>query len=597
MNNNIHNIDFFEKENARDLTIEQLVETFVPTKTFKSLLTAKNHIVLGSRGSGKTSIAKMISHSHLSRFFEEEAQDIVATKKYIGIYVPMSTEWLGGVNNKKWNTEYEQDLLFQWKLNVIVCSAFVDCMKSCCDVYLTDSTSRVKKEIEIVRRLLIYWAPNNSQITNFKELKEYLKYIDYEKQKKIAKERALGYKKDDNFGLEFETQLFSPLQRGIDIVMDELDFPEYTAWLLCLDEAEVLTKEQQKIINSYLRSCTGNLFFKIITMPYSHNTRDTNIGASLNLGDDYEYLYIDYESPFLYNEQSSQIPAPVAELFDKRVLASGEKYEGIKIETLLGTSVLLDKKEWDYQYSSKDMRLFYKYTSDKTLCRGIELINNNRNADFDDQIGRKMKGLLYLKEAVAEASGAKKLTVYSGTRMVVRCSDANPRKLIRLFKFLLNKIPFHIDKRKRKYPLLTPAIQTEVLLEFSESSLKRVQSEEKIGPELYSMINRIGTFMKNSLHSGKINTEQISTISIHSDIGDNWWNLIERAVDNGLLYPNIKWNNAKIMPIKSGEFKLAYVLAPYFKLLPRRGDSRNLKTMLEKKNNESQLLRQQNLFL
>ena len=74
------------------------------------------------------------------------------------------------------------------------------------------------------------------------------------------------------------------------------------------------------------------------------------------------------------------------------------------------------------------------------------------------------------------------------------------------------------------------------------------------------------------------------------------WNLIERAVDNGLLYPNIKWNNFKIMPIKSGEFRLAYVLTPYFKLLPRRGDTRSLNTILNQKNNRSENEYQQKLF-
>jgi hypothetical protein len=582
-----NNIDLFEQENARNLTVEQVVNTFVPTKTFFNLLTGKNHIVLGSRGSGKTSIAKMLSHSHLSLFNSEVAQDIINTKKYIGIYVPMSTEWLGGVKNKKWNSETEQDLLFQWKLNVVVCSAFIESVKSCCNRYVIDITERVLKEISIVKKLIKYWAPYETTITNFKELKDFLKYLDFEKQKKIAEERALGIKSTKVIGLEFETQLFSPLQRGIDIVSSELKFPDYTAWLLCIDEAEILTKDQQQIINSYLRSCTGNLFFKIITMPYSHNTRDTNLGTSLNLGDDYDYLYIDYESPFFYGIQDDSIPSPVVELFKKRVNASGNKYKGIEIENLLGSSFLLDKKSWCFENNSEDMQLFYKHTSEKTLVRGINLIQKNKLEQFDHQIGRKMKGLLYLKEIILETKGAKKITIYSGTKMVVRCSDANPRKLIRLFKFLLNEIP-NIDRRKISLPILTPTIQSETLLKFSESALKRVQSEEKIGPELFNLINIIGNFMSESIHKEKINTEQISSISIPSDIPDHLWNIIERAVDNGLLYPNIKWNNSKIMPIKSGEFRLAYVLVPYFKLLPRRGDCRSLNSILNKKKNISE---------
>jgi hypothetical protein len=115
--------------------------------------------------------------------------------------------------------------------------------------------------------------------------------------------------------------------------------------------------------------------------------------------------------------------------------------------------------------------------------------------------------------------------------------------------------------------------------------LIRVQSEEKIGPELYHLIKKLGNVMKDSIHDGKICTEQSSSITIHSDISDKLWGLIERAVDNGLLYPNFKRKDSNILPIKSGEFRLAYVLSPYFRLLPRRGDSRSLATLIGKDSN------------
>lgn len=586
-------IDFFEKENARDLTISQIVETFVPTDTFYKLLTAKNHIVLGSRGSGKTSLAKMISHSHLSLYDDSYIKTIIDNKTYIGIYVPMSTEWLGGVNNKKWSTEVEHESIFIWKLNISVCSAFIDSVKSCCEVYIPDFKDRVLKEHDIVRKIKKFWCPDDeNKILNFRQLKDFLKYLDFEKQKKIIKDKIYGVTSSDIIGIEFETDLFTPLMRGIDIVEKELCFPDYTAWLLCLDEAEILYPEQQKIINSYLRSFTSKLFFKIITMPYSHNTRETKVGAPLNLGDDYEYLYIDYESPFLYGEQSETPPKAVVELFKKRIDASGEKYKdkNITIENLLGSSELLDKKSWDFSVDSFDMTLLRDYADEPTLLRGLRLIENGSTdtrelEQFHNQIGRKMRGLLYLKNAVESSKGARKLTLYSGSKMVVRCSDANPRKLIRLFKYLLNRIP-NIEIDNLKYPIISPTIQTEVLLQFSESALKRVQSEEKIGPELYTIIEQLGTFMRNSIHSGKINTEQVSSIKIPKDISNETWNIIERAVDNGLLYPNIKWHNSTIMPIKSGEFRLAYTLSPYFRLLPRKGDSRSLKEMLNKRKDQ-----------
>src|ERR1700741_4868441 len=89
--------DLFEIENASNLTRDELVETFVPTQAFWRLLSAKNHIVLGARGSGKTALAKMLSHDHLSRFKNERSQGIIASKNFIGIYIPTRLEWVGGL--------------------------------------------------------------------------------------------------------------------------------------------------------------------------------------------------------------------------------------------------------------------------------------------------------------------------------------------------------------------------------------------------------------------------------------------------------------------------------------------------------------------
>jgi len=41
--------NLFEIENARNLSRQELVETFVPTQSFWRLLSAKHHVVLGSR--------------------------------------------------------------------------------------------------------------------------------------------------------------------------------------------------------------------------------------------------------------------------------------------------------------------------------------------------------------------------------------------------------------------------------------------------------------------------------------------------------------------------------------------------------------------
>jgi hypothetical protein len=42
----------------------------------------------------------------------------------------------------------------------------------------------------------------------------------------------------------------------------------------------------------------------------------------------------------------------------------------------------------------------------------------------------------------------------------------------------------------------------------------------------------------------------------------------------------LTWKNQEQWPTRSGFFHLAYVLAPHFRVLPRRGRSRNLSMIL-----------------
>ncbi len=92
-------------------------------------------------------------------------------------------------------------------------------------------------------------------------------------------------------------------------------------------------------------------------------------------------------------------------------------------------------------------------------------------------------------------------------------------------------------------------------------------------------MNEIGLYMKHCLYDRPLTTDQVSSITIDSHISGREWQLIQRAVALGLLYPNINPRNPDELPVQEGTFHLAYALAPHFRLLPRRGKSRSLKSV------------------
>jgi len=122
-------------------------------------------------------------------------------------------------------------------------------------------------------------------------------------------------------------------------------------------------------------------------------------------------------------------------------------------------------------------------------------------------------------------------------------------------------------------------IQTSALETISTTTLSRTKSEPGVGNELFVFMTDIGNYMHQHLHNNKLTTDQITSIQIDENISDRDWELIKCAVGLGLLYPNVGQSNRDELPIKTGSFRLAYILAPYFFLLPRRGKSHKLSTI------------------
>src|SRR5205814_819270 len=111
----------------------------------------------------------------------------------------------------------------------------------------------------------------------------------------------------------------------------------------------------------------------------------------------------------------------------KRAELSGPRFATLTITTLLGPSELLDAESQDWSEASSNMQLLTTYASEKTWARATRL---HGTKCFMDEIGRKIHGALLLRQKVAAVHGHHELDAYSGATMVMRCGDANPRRVI-----------------------------------------------------------------------------------------------------------------------------------------------------------------------
>jgi hypothetical protein len=567
--------DLFEIDNAKSLYPQELSATFIPTSDWWRLFSARNQVVLGSRGSGKTAVLKMLAHQYLSKHRHARARAIVASNSFVGLHIAMNLDWIGALRDKPWLTEADGERLFQWRLNVASCASLLPSVSSLISAMVPDDDARTYREYQLVKRLAPFWGAPPSAVS-FADLRHHLRMLVFQRLKLLTEDRILRTNRSGMVGTEFDTPLFDPLRWSIEETDDLLDLHPTTTWIVGVDEAELLSASQQKILNTVLRASDGHISFKIGTLPYGHYTLATNAAQTLDVGHDFEYVRIDRDP--IHDRGQPLSPHFANEIYSRLRDASGPReYPAVTLVAMLGESPLLDPDPTAWSDPVETERILRAHLTRASADRAISLYYARPTA-FRNQYGRKVRGLVRLREGVQAEKGNRSLDLYSGAALVVRCSDGNPRRLIRLLKRLA------VRAQQTSGPTaahLAPHLQSEILSDFGASELRVGAAETRLGPRVLKLIDSIGAYARNSTHAELVATDVVSSIRVDDAVGDDDLAAIRKACDLGLLFASVNPSNPDQWPARSGYYHLAYVLAPYYRLLPRRGHARSLATILE----------------
>lgn len=575
----------FEVDNAKQLSVEKTVRFFVPPKNFSNLLTGKNHILLGSRGSGKTTWVRMLAHDHIVLAAQEEGDAYnyareALRRHVIGIYVPTNIGFVGSLKNKPWQNEVGAEQFFQWRLNLHSCAALIPIIRSCIDHYISDPLQRQIAEMEVCTELSKTWSRSESSVTTLHALRLLLARIESERVDLMAKRRAESAAAE-NFGDYFDGELFHPIRYATEILSFNVDIPSEALWMICIDEAEYLTPAHHRILNTHLRTASGNLVFKIATMPFAHHTLETNANDPVRDGHDFEYVYVDQmpiDSRGL--QEDTEFVQFARDIFSRRLSESGLGSGTLTLQQMLGPSILIDEKLVESKGElEKFMVLLHRHANEPTRIRATRLFANDRTK-FRNEILRKMHGALILRDALVSRTGNSRMRVYAGENMVVRCADGNARRLVRLLNALAKRIDFGNSPEKQiRYPL-DPATQNEVLESIARETLNRIQSEPPNGAQTYRYLMAIGSFMQRTFSSRRLGSDFISSIVVHANDGEDIQRFVRQSVQLSLITPARTNLHSGTSSPCHGTFHLAFLFAPLFGLLPRRNKAQRLPLIL-----------------
>src|SRR4051794_12830019 len=92
---------FLDAFNARYLDPSEVAETFIPLEHFNDVIARSNTLIVGPRGTGKTTLLKMLHPAAMATWDHDQADAAARRVDYCGVYVPTDVLWseqLRGIN-------------------------------------------------------------------------------------------------------------------------------------------------------------------------------------------------------------------------------------------------------------------------------------------------------------------------------------------------------------------------------------------------------------------------------------------------------------------------------------------------------------------
>ncbi|MEQ8300127.1 MAG: hypothetical protein RH945_06250 [Hyphomonas sp.] len=591
----------FVTDNARNESSESILSSFIAPDIFWELFSPHHHIILGSRGSGKTSVARMASFPFLSKSRIKRARALVSQKEFIGVFVNTDIRFVGSTKENFLHDRNLSGTYFVWKFNLNCLKSLSATIDSVLDNIFGATTDRYEIEREVSNYITDKLLGIGGAI-RLAELDDAISEYEFECRSALNAGFLSGDLDAGILGGAVSAEIFEPisavvrqLNRSIAKFCKHSDQSislEDTNWLFFVDEAEYLAEDHIKILNSYMRTHTGKIFLKIATLPFKHKTLETNLAAPLQVDDDFFYKSLDRDPIYsLNNEATPALINFASNLYAKRVrhfissrgmaLPPGIVDLLLNFEHVVGQSPLEQPRPLPLDLSTAISEIS-DFVDATTLARAEKLRSNR--AEFGNQIWRKLSGIITLIEDKKLTQGQKGMSVYSGVETCIRCTDGVPRRMINLFHGLSQEAFRTLShstnrvNRKRSQPVLSSKQQTRIVKAYSLSRVSSSLAVPDAGPELREMIECIARYFELQIHDSKISTDVVASFSIPRTIDPATWAIVKEGIAYGYIFRADK----NVLPTfdPTGTYRLAYALCPHYDLFPRKGKARSLSSII-----------------
>lgn len=502
----------FSDSQARNFSDTKIINEFCPISNFWSLFNDQHEVLLGTRGSGKTFLLKMMRYSMLKHIEDPKAKQLSTEKKFIALYVPMYLEFVTHLTNSKVSEEV-QIKSFQFAFNCLLAQSLL--------VELKEIISEEPNKIEWAKTNLklsmdlnsIWFNDDANDVSDLFSLNVKLKKLFY----------TFDVNSDSNDDIPpvFKRQIGSSLLAVKEVVSKHIGLTEDPTWIICIDEAEFLSEAMQKCINSIFRSDSNRIALKVATLPYYHRTLVTlNPAISVSSGNDFSYRVVDmkYTDDDFINLTNSLTTHRLKSRFNDTLDIS-------QLEDFLGKYG--NDKQIDYyrEEVGEELSSYDRIVSDiienfsAKRKQNASSYTNKRKTIYD-----KFTPIFYVREMYKLSKQGNRVPGwYAGSQMVRKISQGNPRAFIQIMNNLFEKA------RKNE---LTPKVQHGVLMNYVNSFCESTQALENNGPIMFRQLENISNELHKHVHRNALISAGCNfSLSFDKDESfDNAQNWLQQAV-------------------------------------------------------------------
>lgn len=506
----------FTDSQGRNFSDSRISNEFCPIPRFWSLYNDHHEILLGTRGSGKTFLLKMMRRSMISHIDSELAKKIVCDKVYFPFYVPMHMETVAALNNEKIDDE-RKVTLFKFVFNSLLAESILEELIRYLET--ADKKQAFQISLDCAPEIHDIWFPDekNGKRIDLNDLEVKVR----------QKSCAFDYIKGDinEIPVIFRRDLAGPLIAVQLLLKRIFEANRDPMWIICIDEAEFIPELFQKCINSFMRSNTNMIALKIATLPYYWKTLETlDPNISISAENDFNYQVLDM------NCEGEDFVSLTNKLCKHR------------IKSISGVSLNVERLEDFLGVLGKDKRINYyrnvvgkeKASTEQVMEDIISSFSNKRKEgsssypNKEKTIHQKFAPILYTREIYklqhSKGKGHYIPGWYAGADIVRKVSQGNPRLFIRLMSSLFIKAT-----TSREF---SPKIQHQVISKFAEDFCSASQAVEKDGHMVHENLLKTGEFISDKVHNGPL-------ISVGNNFRykytcvkefEEWKNWLQRAI-------------------------------------------------------------------